>query len=167
MSAPLPVLVSRCLTGAPCRYDGRAKPAVTARFSPDRIRWIAVCPESDGGLPTPRPPCEIERGHGAAEVLEGRARVLTRSGHEATAEYVRGARMALRAAGEAGATLALLKARSPSCSPCGVYDGTFTGTLAEGRGIAAEALAGGGLRLFSEETLEAFEEAVSEALRES
>lgn len=161
MTRPVPVLVSRCLTGEPCRYDGRAKPAVTSRFPADRVRWITVCPEKDGGLPVPRPPCEIEAGATAADVLAGRARVLTREGREATREYVRGALLACEAALATGAKLALLKARSPSCSPCGVYDGSFSGTLTPGRGIAAEALDGAGLGLFSEEELDRLEDALN------
>lgn len=154
-----PVLVSRCLLGEPCRYDGRAKTAIVARLrAPEvlaRIRWIPICPESDGGLPTPRPPCEIEP-HGSAEaVLAGRARLVTREGGDATAEYLRGAEVALEAARSSGARRALLKARSPSCSPAGVYDGTFQGKLIPGRGVTAERLARAGLELWSEETLEA------------
>lgn len=162
-----PVLVSRCLLGEPCRYDGRAKTAVAAQLkAPEtlaRVRWIPLCPESDGGLPTPRPPCEIERGGSAEDVLAGRRRIVSCSGSDATAEYLRGARHACRLARLSGARLALLKARSPSCSPAGIHDGSFTGTLVPGRGITAEALSRQGLRLWSEEELDAFLAALPES----
>lgn len=155
----IPVLVSRCLLGVPCRYDGRTKTSVVARLTaPEilaRIRWIPICPESDAGLPTPRPPCEIEPGGSADAVLSGHARLLTQTGGDVTREYKRGAEIALNIARACGARAALLKARSPSCSPEGVYDGTFRGKLIEGRGVTAETLARAGLTLWSEETLEA------------
>lgn len=154
-----PILVSRCLLGEPCRYDGRAKTAIVARLkAPEvlaHIRWIPICPESDAGLPTPRPPCEIEPGKTAEAVLAGCARLVTRDGGDATREYLRGAEIALEVARSSGSRRALLKARSPSCSPSGVYDGTFQGKLIPGRGVTAEQLVRAGVELWSEETLEA------------
>lgn len=151
----IPVLVSRCLLGEPCRWDGRSKPAPAAFEAlgalARRVRWIPVCPETAGGLPTPRAPCEIEPGAAAADVLEGRARVLCAEGGDCTAPYVEGARRTLEAARAARARAALLKARSPSCSPAGVYDGRFDGRLVPGRGVAAELLARAGVELVSEE----------------
>lgn len=155
----IPVLVSRCLLGEACRWDGRSKPA-PAVFAAlggleARVRWIPVCPETDGGLPTPRPPCEIEYGRTAGDVLDGRGRIATRPGRDCTAPYVEGARRALTAARSSGARVALLKARSPSCSPGGVYDGRFCGRIVPGRGVTAELLARSGLAVFSEESPEA------------
>lgn len=168
-SGGIPVLVSRCLLGEPCRWDGRSKPApaVFAALSglEARVRWITVCPETDGGLSTPRPPCEIEPGRTAGNVLEGRGRVASQEGRDCTAPYVEGARRALEAARVAGARAALLKARSPSCSPCGVYDGRFSGRIVPGRGVTAELLARSGLAVFSEESPEALR-AFIEALPE-
>lgn len=155
-AARLPVLVSRCLLGEPCRYDGRSKGGLAERLlAPQtlaRIRWIPICPETDGGLPVPRPPCEIDPGASARDVLEGRACVRSREGFDATAEYIRGALLACEAARREGARHALLKARSPSCGPDGVYDGAFRGILRPGRGVAAQALAQAGVLVTSEET---------------
>ena len=164
------VLVSRCLLGEPCRWDGRSKPA-PAVFAAlggleARVRWIPVCPETDAGLSTPREPCEIEPGRTAGDVLEGRGRVAARSGRDCTVPYVEGARRALTAARAAGARAALLKARSPSCSPGGVCDGRFCGRIVPGRGVTAELLARSGLAVFSEESPEALR-AFIEALPES
>jgi uncharacterized protein YbbK (DUF523 family) len=112
-----PLVVSACLVGEKCRYDGRALPAeIIQRVAAflDGKSYTVVCPEVLGGLPTPRPPMEIERGDGAG-VLAGRARVIDADGNDRTTELIRGAEEAARIAGEAGAGVALLKERSPSC----------------------------------------------------
>lgn len=164
----LPVIVSRCLIGGRCRYDGRVKPSIAPKLAglglPEgAVRWVPVCPEVDGGLPVPRPPCEIEPGCTAADVLEGRARIVSVEGRDCTGPYSAGADAALAAARSSGAAVALLKARSPACGSCGVYDGTFSGRLVPGRGIAAERLARAGLQIFSEEACERFVAWVAEA----
>lgn len=163
MSA-IPVLISRCLLGFACRYDGIAKPSILPRLGElPEISWIPICPEAEGGLPIPRPPCEIEPGAAATDVLAGNGRVR----RDCTREYCRGARLALLRAEAAGAKFALLKARSPSCGTRSVYDGTFSRTLIRGRGITAELLAGAGITLFSEEELESFSRTLSSSRPES
>ncbi|BDG08103.1 DUF523 domain-containing protein [Anaeromyxobacter paludicola] len=119
LDLPGPVLVSACLLGARCRYDGgdRRDPRVLAAVAGREV--VPVCPEEAGGLGTPRPPCDLAGGDGAA-VLDGRARVVTRSGDDATAAFVRGAGIAAEAALRAGARLAILKEGSPSCGREGV-----------------------------------------------
>lgn len=124
------LLVSRCLLGEPCRYDGRVKTDLRAPLRAAGIGddcWISVCPESDGGLPTPRTPSEI-RGT-ARGVLEGRDHIMAADGRDNTACFMKGARIAADLCRENGVRLALLKAKSPSCGFGQVYDGTFTGTL--------------------------------------
>lgn len=79
-----------------------------------KMQIIPICPEQLGGLPTPRPPCHIEGG-GGAKVLAGRAHVRDKSGVDRTAEYVRGAKEAVKIAKLFGATRAFLKSRSPAC----------------------------------------------------
>ena len=165
MTAPA-ILISRCLLGERCRYDGRVKPSIleklkTLGIEEGAVRWIPICPEVDGGLSVPRPPSEIEPGGSASAVLAGCLKIRSNTGADVTAPYVSGARAALEAALRNGAELALLKARSPACSPKGIYDGTFSGQLVEGRGIAAQALGDAGLELFSEETLETFAQRLS------
>lgn len=90
-----------------------------------------------------------------SDVLSGRSKICSCRGDDASDPYVRGAKLAVIAAQTQGAQFALLKARSPSCSPHCIYDGTFSGRLVPGRGIAAQALADVGIELFSEETVEA------------
>ena len=111
---------------------------------------MLVCPEVDGGLGTPRPPAEIVGGDGA-DVLAGRARVLTAGGADVTAAYVEGARRALRAAQEAGATRAILKTRSPSCGKGDIYDGSFSRSLRAGDGVTAALLAEHGIEVLRDD----------------
>ena len=89
MSAPF--LVSACLAGVPCRYDGGAKPDAAIVRAVAEGRALPACAEVAGGLPTPRPPAEIRGGDGA-DVLRGTARVVTEQGADVTAEFVDGAR---------------------------------------------------------------------------
>jgi uncharacterized protein YbbK (DUF523 family) len=111
------IIVSACLVGDACRYNARALPAEITQRVTAFLRgksYVAVCPEVLGGLPTPRPPVEIESGDGG-DVLDGAARVVDAVGNDRTTEFIRGAREALRIARRAGAKAALLKERSPSC----------------------------------------------------
>ena len=138
-----------------CRYDGRVKtdlrPPLRAAGIGDDC-WISVCPESDGGLPTPRTPSEI-RGT-ARGVLEGRDHIMAADGRDNTACFMKGARIAADLCRENGVRLALLKAKSPSCGFGQVYDGTFTGTLVAGRGLTAELLSDAGVRVLTENDLD-------------
>ncbi|MEV8322874.1 DUF523 domain-containing protein [Kitasatospora sp. NPDC056731] len=141
-----PIVVSACLAGVPCRYDGRAKTSPDVVGLVEAGRAVVVCPEGAGGLPTPRPPAEIVGGDGA-DVLDGRARVVDATGADCTAEFVAGARAALAAAEAAGARRAVLMARSPSCGCGRVYDGTFTGELRPGDGVTAALLRRAGIEV--------------------
>ena len=144
------VLVSACLAGRACRFDGSAANEGAVERLVAEGRAVLVCPEVDGGLGTPRPPAEITGGDGA-DVLAGRARVVTRSGTDVTAAYVAGAQRALAAAREAGAKVAILKARSPSCGKGTVYDGSFSRSLTVGDGVTAALLAANGIRVLTDE----------------
>lgn len=137
------VLVSACLLGVPCRYDGQSKAHPLARALCEKHHVVPVCGEIFGGLPTPRPPAEIC----------GR-RVVTREGADVTAAYRRGAEAVLELARLTGAQAAVLKERSPSCGSGAVYDGTFSGTLTAGWGVAAGLLQEQGIRVLGESRLE-------------
>ena len=149
-----PVLVSACLAGRACRYDGTGALAdVVARLVSEG-RAVLVCPEDDGGLGTPRPPAEIRGGDGA-DVIAGRAAVVTSEGIDVTEQYLKGARRALEAARRTGATAAILKARSPSCGAGAVYDGTFSKALQAGDGVTAALLRSEGIHVVTDEELQA------------
>lgn len=105
-------------------------------------RLVPVCPETAGGLPTPRVAAE-------RSAVDGRVR--TDIGEDVTDAYERGARQAVALALATGATAAVLKARSPSCGCHEIYDGTFTRTRVAGEGVTAEALRRAGLVVLSEE----------------
>ncbi|MBX6377266.1 MAG: DUF523 domain-containing protein [Clostridia bacterium] len=133
------VLVSACLAGVPCRYDGRDSLEPDLRERVERGEAVVVCPEVLGGLPTPREPAEIVGGDGG-DVLDGRARVVTRTGRDVTEAFVAGARATLALARLHGARKVVLKARSPSCGAGLIHDGTFSGRLREGDGVTAALL---------------------------
>lgn len=143
-------MVSACLAGRACRFDGSSNPEDGVARLVAEGRAVLVCPEEDGGLGTPRPPAEIVGGDGS-DVLDGTARVVTKGGRDVTAEYVRGAELALEAAREADATTAILKARSPSCGKGCIYDGTFTRTAKEGDGVTAALLHRNGIEVLTDE----------------
>ena len=141
-----PLLISRCLLGDPCRYDGKSKPlsAETLEMLRERYQLIPVCPEVLGGLPTPRTPSERQGD-----------RVVMKTGADVTEEYRRGAEAALRAAQENRVCAALLKERSPSCGKGEIYDGSFTGTLTNGNGVTAQLLLENGFTVYGESEIEA------------
>ena len=142
-------LVSACLLGIACRYDGGAQPCPEVLARMDRFRFIPVCPEQLGGLPTPRTPAERQG-----------ERVITADGADVTAQFRRGAELACRLARLYGAKLAVLKSRSPSCGRGEIYDGSFSGRRVPGRGVAAETLEALGVRVITESELEALDRIV-------
>ena len=134
------ILVSACLLGCSCRYDGKSKPCEQIISLASRHCLIPVCPEQLGGLATPRPPAEIMG-----------KRVINNQGHDVTQAYEKGAMEALHLYDTLNCDLAILKSRSPSCGSGQVYDGSFSGTLREGDGITAALLQSRGIPLLTEE----------------
>lgn len=137
------ILISACLLGLRCRYDGGGKPCEKAIALCKGHQLIPVCPEQLGGLSTPRPPAEI-RGD----------RVINRQGEDVTAPYRRGAEEARRLCRLFSCDLAILKARSPSCGCGQIYDGSFSGVLAPGDGVTARLLKAQGIPVITEEELD-------------
>jgi len=141
-----PVLVSACLLGIHCRYDGgeRLDDELGERLKREGCGAVPVCPEQLGGLPTPRPPSEITRGDGTA-VLAGEAKVLAADGSDVTEQYLRGARQALCLAQRLGCRRAYLKEKSPACGVEWIRRGERT---CRGRGVAAALLESAGIEVF-------------------
>ena len=137
------LLVSACLMGVGCRYDGKSNELPQLAELIARHDCIPACAEVFGGLPTPRVPAEIVGD-----------RVVNKEGRDVTAEFARGAKEVARLAQVTGCTAALLKERSPSCGRGQVYDGTFTKTLVEGDGLTARALKDLGLTVYGESEIE-------------
>lgn len=144
------VLVSACLIGEACRFDGRSKRSERVMAALEGKEVVPMCPEVGSGLPIPRPPVELSGGTGV-DVWAGRARALEREGGvDRTEAFQRGARMALEAARKFGATVALMKEKSPSCGTQRVYE---AGKLRPGEGIAAALLRAEGITVLSDEDL--------------
>lgn len=138
-----PLLVSACLLGVRCNHRGEASPSPSVVALAATHRLIPICPETAGGLATPRPAAEV-RSDGT---------VSTGAGQDVTSAYRRGAVAAVALARSVGAERAVLKARSPSCGCHERYDGSFSRTLVRGEGMAAAALREAGLEVLSEEDL--------------
>ena len=136
------ILISACLTGCNCRYDGQNKNTLNLDEIKKEHLLFPVCPEVDGGLPIPRPPAEIKGG-----------KVINTLGVDVTEEYTKGALYALKTAKENNCTIAILKARSPSCGKGEIYDGNFSKTLINGNGILAEMLINEGITVYTENEL--------------
>ena len=136
------LLISACLLGVQCRYDGGSKPVMPTVALMEQYHLIPICPEQLGGLPTPRPPAERRGG-----------RVVTQSG-DVTEQYLRGAEETLKLCRRLGCEAAVLKERSPSCGRGQVYAGTSSGTLTAGDGVTAELLAAHGILVYGESQIE-------------
>lgn len=135
------VAVSACLLGERCTWRGgdNALPAETLVRLREACAIVPVCPEVQGGLLTPRQPSEIMGG-----------RVVSKAGEDVTAQFEAGAAVALVEAQAAGCRFALLKEKSPSCGFGRIYDGTFSGVLVPGNGVAARLFADAGIEVFGE-----------------
>ena len=136
------ILVSACLLGLPCRFDGKSKEHDLSNIMPFEI--VPFCPECYGGLPIPRAPSEISGD-----------RVVSSLGKDVTKQYRKGADSAVLLCQKLGIRYALLKAKSPSCGCGKVYDGSFTGTLTDGDGITTRALKKCGVRVYCEDAIPA------------
>ncbi len=134
-------IVSKCLAGEPCRYDGKDNLVPEIKELVERGKAVALCPEVLGGLPTPRTPSEIQPD----------GRILDKQGEDVTKAFHRGAERAMTICREHGCTGAILKARSPSCGKGVIYDGSFTGKLAAGSGVLAQMLLDAGIPVMTEE----------------
>ena len=137
------ILVSACLLGECCAYDGSHRFCEAVAHLGDRYEIIPICPESIGGLPTPRVPSER-----SAE------RVISKNGTDVTEEYKRGAEAALTLALSEKVAFAVLKAKSPSCGKGEIYDGSFTRRLVSGNGVTAELLLSRGIPVYTEKEIE-------------
>ena len=128
------ILVSACLAGYPCRYDGQSQANGKIVELVRQGKALPVCPEQLGGLTTPRLPAEIQT------TGDGSLKVMNIVGEDVTSNFVQGALTTLEIARFYDAEKAILKQNSPSCGVGHRYDGTFSGTIIEGDGITAKLL---------------------------
>jgi uncharacterized protein YbbK (DUF523 family) len=108
------ILVSACLIGLSCRYDGKSNSDIRLIDKLRGANILPVCPEQLGGLTTPRPAADIYYGNGI-DVLNGQAKILTIGGQDVTEAFKRGAEQTVFLASTLGVKQCFLKARSPSC----------------------------------------------------
>ena len=138
-------LISACLLGCACRYDGQRKPlSPLVKSLMERVTLIPVCPEILGGLPTPRPPAEIVGD-----------RVMNCEGTDVSAAYKKGASEALSLARLYNAQGIILRDKSPSCGKGEIYDGSFSRRLTSGNGICASLFLEAGIPIYGESELKA------------
>lgn len=144
------ILVSACLLGQRVRYDGNhAQLADSELLTRLRAKFkvIPICPEMLGGLPTPRPAAEIQQRNDRIEIVDCDSKSYTTA-------FIAGAQKAANIARQHQVTRALLKSKSPSCGRGLVYDGSFTGQLREGDGIAVQCLQDMGVQVYHEGEIE-------------
>ena len=133
------IIVSACLLGQDCRYDGKNCLNEEILKLLDKHTLIPICPEQMGGLPTPRQPGEIVGD-----------KVISKIGDDITEQYNKGANMALRIAKMNNCKYALLKSKSPSCGKGQIYDGSFTGKMTDGDGKTTSLLIENGIKVYSD-----------------
>lgn len=119
-------MISACLLGIHCRYDGKHSLCPYLADFVNSILFIPFCPEQLGGLPTPRPPANMTGGDGR-DILSGRANVVNVEGEDITDAFKKGAEESLKLARLTGATVAIMKDKSPSCGLRTPYCGKPSG----------------------------------------
>lgn len=144
------ILVSSCLAGQKVRYNSTHSLNNGIAKLVEENKAITICPELLGGFSTPREPAEIIGGNGE-DVLDGKAKVIEKSGKDVTDLYIKGAYATLNKAKEINATIVVLKEYSPSCGSSMIYNGEFIGKKLEGMGVTSALLKRNGLKVISEE----------------
>lgn len=140
------ILVSACLLGENCKYNGGNNRCEEIIKLGEKHKLVPICPECFAGLPIPRVPSEIKGD-----------KVFSKDGKDLTEEFKDGAEKALYVAQEAGCQIAILKERSPSCGFGKIYDGSFSGKVIDGNGIAAQLLYENGIVILGESQLRKLE----------
>ncbi len=146
-------LVSACLLGIKCAWDGRDR--YRNRKVIELLRketLIPVCPEQLGGLATPREFQEIEKGSGD-NVLDGKSRVKNKIGQDVTRQFTGGAKEALKIAKQYNIKEFIAKSRSPSCGCGSIYDGSFSRKLIQGNGVTVALFKRNGIKVISENNI--------------
>ncbi|WP_337035592.1 DUF523 domain-containing protein [Paenibacillus illinoisensis] len=142
-------LVSSCLAGAACRYNGTASLDEKIQELVAQEQAMMLCPELLGGFSTPREPAEIIGGTGK-DVLAGTAQVIEKGGRDVTDLYIKGAYQTLEWAKRLDVTCVVLKEFSPSCGTQAIYDGHFANRKVQGEGVTSALLRQEGYEVISE-----------------
>lgn len=147
------ILVSSCLAGVECRYNGSHSYVGKINKLVEEKKAVIACPELLGGFQTPREPAEVIGGTGE-DVLDGRAVIKTQSGKDVTDLYIKGAYLTLEMARRIKADTIVLKENSPSCGSGHIYDGSFSSQKIAGNGVTAALLKKEGFRVISEHQID-------------
>lgn len=144
------LLISSCLLGEVVKYNGSHNKITNEQlnFLEKRFILYPFCPEVEGGLPTPRIPCEI--------ISQNPLKIVNKDNQDKTKEFLNGAKKALELCNKENITIALLKANSPSCSNKKIYDGTFSSTKIDGYGVTTDILIKNGITVFNETQINKF-----------
>jgi uncharacterized protein YbbK (DUF523 family) len=146
------VLISACLLGKNCRYDGGH--CKVDELNELNVEIIPVCPEEAGGMGTPRPAAEMQNT--SREIINGSGKIYTQNGDDVTSKFINGSKTELSKINENKADFALLKSNSPSCGFGHVYDGTFSGKLRKDNGIFAQMCEDEGVEVVSSDNINQF-----------
>jgi uncharacterized protein YbbK (DUF523 family) len=147
------IIVSACLAGINCRYDGGNRLNSRIREMVLSGNAIPVCPELLGGCQVPRLAAEIEGGTGA-DVLDGQCRVIRNDGSDATLEFITGAEITLGIAEKYNVKKAIMKKNSPSCGFGCIYDGSFSSKQIKGNGVTTQLLLRNGITVSTEDDMD-------------
>ncbi len=138
------ILVSSCLLGKNVKYDGtnNCLSKILLDKLDDKYEIYSFCPEVEGGLPTPRIPCEI--------IAQNPLKIINKNNIDKTKEFIKGANLAFSLCKKNNIKLALLKANSPSCSSEFIYDGTFSSSKIKGLGTTTTLLQKHDIKIYDE-----------------
>lgn len=145
------VLVSACLLGHNTKYNGKNNLNEKLISLKDKLEFVLMCPEVEGGLSIPRTPAEIKDN-----------KVINKDNIDVTNNYLKGANLALKKALKDNIKVAIVKEKSPSCGKNFIYDGTFTNTLIKGKGVTTSLLVENGIKVFNENEIESFLEYIDQ-----
>lgn len=150
------IAVSACLLGINCKYNGKNNRNENILEYVKDMECIAICPESYGGLSTPRAPSEIEIGKSGTDFIEERENfhVYSKEGVDLTYEFVKGAEIALEKVKKNNIKRAIMKESSPSCGVNKIYTGKFDGSKKSGMGVTAALFKENGIKMLSEKDIE-------------
>jgi uncharacterized protein YbbK (DUF523 family) len=137
------IAVSACLIGKNTKYDGTNNyNEAVMEYLKDK-EYILICPEVQGGLPTPRIPSERVKD-----------KVINKENIDVTLQFVIGATKTIEMLKENNVELIIVKSKSPSCGYKQIYDGSFTGKIIEGNGVFTELAVKNGMQILTEKDIE-------------
>ena len=140
------ILVSSCLLGINCKYNGKNNYNEKIEKILKTEEVLPLCAEQLGGLTTPRSPAEIK-------IINGEKRVFNKLGEDVTENFLRGANEILKMVKKFNIKKAILKEKSPSCGKGLIYSGNFDEKLVNGNGILVDLLIENGVEVLTLEEI--------------